>query len=118
MRLQPLTRFTTWPSKDPTRNAAFLWRTDIDTLASQVQIGPSSSFPDGAQIIDGYTFRFGGGLPNEGPFRMHEVKVCGSLEPGTAYSYRVGGAGAWSEVYNFDTPAASIDTLRVGMVGD
>ena len=50
-----------WPSRSPSNSAAFMWRTDTDTLASQVKIGTSDGFPNNATIIDGYSFLFGGG---------------------------------------------------------
>ena len=36
-----------------------------------------------------------GGEVGSGPYRVHEVRLCGTLTPGTTYSYRVGGEGAW-----------------------
>lgn len=109
-----------WPSRDPSRNAAFLWRTDLETLASQVQIGPADGFPDSATTVDGYTFLYGGLEADTGDFRMHEVRMCGTLEPGTTYSYRVGGEGAWSDTFTFTTPGApgTFDTYRVAIAGD
>jgi 3',5'-cyclic AMP phosphodiesterase CpdA len=109
-----------WPSRDPSRNAAFLWRTDTDTLASQVQIGPADGFPDNATTIDGYTFLFGGVDVDTGDYRIHEVRICGDLEPETTYSYRVGGEGHWSKTYTITTPGApgSFDTFRVAISGD
>ncbi|MBM76574.1 MAG: hypothetical protein CMK59_14295 [Proteobacteria bacterium] len=109
-----------WPSKDLSRSASFLWRTDVDTLASQVQIGEEDSFPENAQTIDGYSFLFGGGEIGEGFFRMHETRFCNGLTPDTAYSYRVGTQGAWSETFTFRTPKAPDDQVefRIGLAGD
>lgn len=109
-----------WPAKDPSRSAGFLWRTDLDTLASQVQVGPADGFPDNALTFDGGSYLFGTGEIGEGAYRAHEVRVCGLLEPDTAYSYRVGGEGHWSDTFTFSTPGApnSFDTFRVGIVGD
>ncbi len=109
-----------WPARDPSKSAGFLWRTDLDTLASQLQIGPASGFPDNATTHDGGSFLFGTGTVGEGAYRAHEVRVCGQLEPDTVYSYRVGGEGHWSSTFGFSTPAApnSFDTFRVGIAGD
>lgn len=109
-----------WPSRDPSRNAAFLWRTDTDTLASQVRFGVADGFPDNAVTVDGYTFLFGGLDANTGDHRIHEVRLCGDLEPDTEYSYQVGGAESWSQTYTFRTPPApgTFDTFRVAISGD
>lgn len=106
-----------WPNSDPSTSAALLWRTDVDTLASVVEI-----WKDGEQAtrVEGYTFRFGGTGNNEGLFRVHEVRLCNRLEPGTTYQYRVGGDKAWSQTYSLTTPGpkGSFDTFRVAMAGD
>jgi hypothetical protein len=109
-----------WPSRDPSRNAALLWRSDLDTLASQVEWGPAEGFPTGAQRTDGVSWLFGGAALGEGPYRQHEVRLCGVLQPDTAYSYRVGGEGGWSETYTFRTPPApgTKANFRVAMSGD
>lgn len=110
-----------WPARDPSRSGSFLWRTDTDTLASQIKWGPADGFPDNATTTDGYTFLFGGGSEiGDGAFRMHEVRLCGQLEPDTTYSYQVGGEGHWSNTYSFTTPGApgSFDSFRVAISGD
>ena len=109
-----------WPDEDPSTSAAFLWSTDTDTLASLLEIGPADTFPEGARQVEGYTFLFGGSAINTGDNRIHEVRVCGTLTPGTTYSYRVGGEGAWSDTYTFTTPGApgTFDTFRIAIAGD
>jgi len=109
-----------WPSREVATSASFLWRTDTDTLGSQVKIGPAESFPDGAQLIDGYSFLFGGGVIGEGPFRIHETRICGGLDPNTAYQYQVGTEGAWSTPITFRTPKKpdELHEYRIGMAGD
>lgn len=109
-----------FPSRDPSTSVSMLWRTDVDTLASVVEIGPAEGFPAGATTVEGYTFLFGGGEVGEGSYRVHEVRLCGSLTPATTYSYRVGGEGHWSQTYSFTTPGApgSFDTFRVAFAGD
>ena len=109
-----------WPSRDPSTSVSMLWRTDVDTLASVVEIGPADTFPEGATAVEGYTFLFGGGEVGEGAYRVHEVRLCGAVQPGTTYSYRVGGEGHWSPTYTFSTPGApgSFDTFRVAIAGD
>lgn len=108
-----------WPSRDPSRSASFVWRTDLDTRASRVQwgIGDGLAADALAEGAEGYTFTYAG---TDGDVRIHEVRLCGRLEPSTAYSYRVGGEGAWSPIHSFTTPGApgSFDTFKVALAGD
>lgn len=119
---EPAPRYTRyqWPDTDPSRSAAFLWNTDVDTMASLIQIGEADGFPDNAEQVEGYSFLFGGGEVGEGPYRVHEVRLCGTMTPNTTYSYRVGGEGAWSETFTFTTPGepGSFDTFTVAIAGD
>jgi hypothetical protein len=106
-----------WPSYDPSKSAAFLWSTDVDTLASSIEYGVGDALD---RTFEGASFRFGGGEDGEGDHRVHEVRLCGLLEPGTTYSYRVGGPEAWSQTYQFTTPQApgTFDAFRVAISGD
>lgn len=106
-----------WPSSDPSRSISFLWRTDVDTLATVVEYGADGALD---QRVEGASFLYGGIDSGEGPQRMHEIKLCGSLEPGTTYTYRVGGDGHWSPEYTFTTPEppGSFDTFTIGVIGD
>lgn len=107
----------TWPSHDPSTSIAFLWRTDLPTLASQVVLTPEGGAP---VTLSGASFTFGGNADEYGLYRMHEVKVCAGLEPDTAYTYRVGGEGHWSAEHTFRTPPApgTSDHVRVAILGD
>lgn len=109
-----------WPSRDPSTSAAFLWRTDTETLSSLVEYGPAEGFPDNAVRVEGYTFLYAGAEVNSGPYRIHEAHLCGVLEPGTTYAYRVGGDGHWSDTFEFTTPGSpgSFDSFRVAIAGD
>lgn len=106
-----------WPSSDPSTSVSILWRTDVDTLASLVEYGVGDEL---TERVPAASFRYGGAIGVPGPYRMHELRLCDGLEPGTTYSYRVGGDGAWSDVYSFTTPPApgAFDTFRLAMVGD
>jgi len=108
------------PTRDPSTSISMIWRTDADTLASIVEFGPADAWPSQTVRVEGYTFGFGGGELGTGPYRVHEVRLCDRLEPGTAYTYRVGGDGGWSAPFTFTTPGApgSFDTFRVAMAGD
>lgn len=106
-----------WPGSDPSQSASFLWRTDLDTLATVVELGT-----DGALDlrVQGASFRFGATATQVGAYRIHEVKICSGLQPGTTYTYRVGSDGHWSPTHTFTTPGApgTFDTFRVGIAGD
>jgi hypothetical protein len=105
-----------WPSSDPSTSASFVWRTDTDTLASIIEYGVDGAMD---QRLEGASFCFGGS-GDDCPARIHEVKICSTLEPDTVYSYRVGGDGHFSDTYSFTTPPApgSFDTFRVAFAGD
>lgn len=106
-----------WPSSDPSTSISFLWRTDVDTLASLVEYGKDGAF---TERVEAASYRFGGALGVPGNYRIHELKLCAGLEPATTYSYRVGGDAAWSPTYTFTTPPApgTFHTFRLAMVGD
>jgi hypothetical protein len=101
------------PSADPTTSMAWVWATDVDTLATVIELrtqgGPT-------ERLAGASFRYGGATGTD--HRVHEVKACGTLTPGTAYEYRVGGDGAWSPWHRFSTPRADATSVRVGIAGD
>lgn len=103
-----------WPSSDPSRSAGLLWRTDLESLASVVEFGVSADALD--QRVEGWSFTYG----TSDEARMHEVRLCGLLQPETTYHYRVGGDASWSPVYSFTTPPApgSTDSLRIALAGD
>lgn len=107
-----------WPSRDAGRSVSMLWATDVDTLASAVEIRPAEGGE--TRRFQGYSFLYGSGVVGEGPYRAHEVRLCGALEPGTTYTYRVGEEGAWSPEYSFTTaPEAGQGLpLRVAISGD
>lgn len=98
---------------DPSSSAAFVWRTDADTLATQLQIGQDGAL---GHTLEGASFLLAGDAANG---RIHEARVCGLL-PGATWHYRVGGEGAWSSTYSFTTaPAPGGDVPIVfGVAGD
>lgn len=102
------------PASDPTTSVALVWRTDVDTLASEVELGPA----DGGAVTThrGASFAYGG--TSGADARVHELKLCRSLTPGTRYRYRVGGAGGWSDWHEFSTPRADARSLRLAIAGD
>lgn len=106
-----------WPSADPSTSAGFSWRTDVDTMATVLAWGVGG---DLTERTEGASFLLAQDSDGQGGFRLHEVRLCGDLEPGTTYSYRVGGEGAWSPTWRFSTPAApgTFDSVRVAFAGD
>lgn len=104
-----------WPSNDPSTSIAMLWRTDPTTLASALEL----TDPDGNTVVhEGASWRYGAQTPGE--YRIHEVRLCSGLAPGTTYRYRVGGDGHWSPEYTFTTPLppGTFDTYRIAVLGD
>lgn len=109
-----------FPGQDTSRSVAMLWTTDTGTLASQLQYGVGADLAEGdlTETVDGVSFTFGGS--DDDSYRQHEVKLCGMVEPGETYSYRVGGEGHWSDIYTFTVPMApgSFDTFTAVISGD
>lgn len=108
-----------WPGRDPSTSVGILWRTDPDTLASKAEITPVGG--GDTLTVEGASFLFGDSYEaGTGDYRMHEIRLCSGLEPGTTYTYRVGGEGHWSPEYQFTTPGApgTFDAFRVVVLGD
>lgn len=105
-----------WPTSRPDLSAGFLWRTDVDTLATVAEFWVDGEEPT---RVEGATFVFGDTDTFDG-YRMHEVRLCGMLAPNTTYNYRVGGDSAWSDTYTFTTPEppGTFDTVTVAIAGD
>ncbi|MCB9666380.1 MAG: metallophosphoesterase [Alphaproteobacteria bacterium] len=115
-----------FPDVDTSRSVSLVWSTDTGTLASQVQLARGADLAPsdfGAEhTYEGISYLYGGS--DDDAYRTHEFKTLGTLEPGTTYSYRVGGEGDgashWSPIHSFTTPQApgSSGALRVVFVGD
>ena len=113
-----------WPGRDTSNSVSFTWSTDTGTLASLVQFGEGTkdayagADPEFDYEGQGVSFAYGGSSGEQ--FRVHELKLCGRLSPGTTYSYRVGGEGHWSEVFEFTTPGepGSFDSFTMVIAGD
>ncbi len=85
------------------------WRTDLDTLASNVVYGSDRAMVEsadgagtGVTLQAGHTMRYAPRGTAGAATRVHETHVCG-LTAGTRYFYKVGGPGHWSEVYEVST---------------
>jgi hypothetical protein len=100
------------------------WQTDEETKVSTILYGTDegavgSADASTADVMEqnGHQVLFIDLL--EGRNRIHEVHVCG-LDPATTYYYKVGGPGAWSEVFDVATapmPGAT-DSFRFAVTGD
>ena len=102
---------------DPSKMAAFVWETDVNTKASKVRMGPS---PDAlTEVYTGFSYA----LPGSVPVRIHQVHVCNG-KPGETWYYQVGGGPeggeVWGPVQSFTfTPAGgSNETVTIGVSGD
>lgn len=114
-----------WPDRDTSNSISVVWLTDGEgseerTHAALMQYGVGE-IDDPAELTEtkrGVSFAFGG--PGNVLFQGHEVKMCGSLEPDTVYSYRVGGEGHWSPIHTFRTPPTpgTFDTYSVVFASD
>ncbi len=104
-----------WPSWDPSTSISFVWRTDVDTLESEVSWG-TSGFD---HVAEGKSYVIGATLAPPGT-RIHEVRLCGQLSPSTQYQYRVGGPDAWSAPHTFTSapPPGSTAGFRFAFLGD
>jgi hypothetical protein len=78
------------------------WYTATDT-AQQIQLAPTAELTDGAFPAGAATFAALGtaNIATSGGFNRHAT-ITGLSEK-TAYSYRVGATGAWSDTYAFKT---------------
>ncbi len=106
-----------------TTTFAVNWRTSAnDTLASQVLYGTDQAAVTAAEgpgagvsAQSGYSVAY----ERDESARVHEVHVCG-LTASTRYFYKVGGAGAWSAVFDVSTSPAigTSEVWRFALTGD
>lgn len=102
---------------DPSKMAAFVWDTDVDTKASKVRLGTSPSSL--TQVHTGFSYA----LPGSVPTRVHQVHVCNGT-PGATWYYQVGGGTEGSEVwgpvqsFTFAPASDSKDAVVIGVSGD
>ncbi len=99
------------------------WRTpDEDkTKATVVRYAKGANLPASALTETGVGVTFGYKATGTQIYQVHQGHMCG-LEPGTEYSYQVGGGGMFSPVYTFRTApdiVANPDAeVVIGNVGD
>jgi hypothetical protein len=101
---------------DPKTTAVFTWESSGQNKTAQVKIA-STIYKGIVWQTPPPTVGIG---TNEPAANMHEVHVCG-LQPGTTYSYQVGGgasgADVWSAPQMFTTLPAS-GKITIGVSGD
>ena len=97
------TRVILTPTETPSTSQSFSWLAgDMTHTSGQVQIKQGA---DGeVRTVDAYSAGVTGGNPNQ-----HFSTTVDGLSPATAYSYRVGLEGSWSDWFDFRTedPAAT-----------
>ncbi|WP_436527476.1 fibronectin type III domain-containing protein [Actinoplanes sp. HUAS TT8] len=78
------------------------WYSSVDT-AQQVQVAPTASLVNGEFPATAVTFAATGAanIATSGGYNRHAT--ISGLQENTAYSYRVGAEGAWSNAYQFKT---------------
>ena len=99
------------------------WRTpdENSTKVTQIRYAKGTNLPAAQLTQTGIGVTFGYRATGTTIYQIHQGHMCG-LEPGTDYSYQVGGGGVFSPVYTFRTaPDVAIqpDVESVlGNVGD
>ncbi len=100
------------------------WQTGVDTTVSHLLFGADAAEVEAADggsatVMDvlGHHVLFRDVTATD--YRIHEAHVCG-LDPSTSYSYKVGGPGAWSDVYTLSTAPTpgSAEPFRFAVAGD
>ncbi|WP_448578203.1 fibronectin type III domain-containing protein [Thermaurantiacus sp.] len=105
------------PGADPSREMAVSWRTDAAQTIAEAEIAPLRPAPNfglGARAVRGESVETSS---ENGAAVWHRARFSG-LSPGTAYAYRVKGAGGWSEWQQFRTAAEGPEPFRFIYLGD
>jgi len=100
---------------DPTTSAVFTWETSAAVGAAEVRIG-ATTYTGHVWTTPAPTIGLGTGEP---PAYMHEVDVCG-LQPGTTYTYTVGGGASGADVWSAPQTFTTVPTGKItfGVSGD
>lgn len=106
----------TWVN-DPDRTQTITWRTDVTTLAGQVQYIETAEAKSWPRNVRTVTAKVEGLVTNLGNMNIHSATLTG-LRPGTRYLYRVGGDAGWSEARTFTTAAAQMSDFKFLVFGD
>jgi hypothetical protein len=102
------------------------WRSDTDTEATQLLYATSEAAVTAAdgpggdvKQVTGHHLLYASLVDGNNETRAHEVHVCG-LQPATTYHYKVGGPGAWSDVFDVTTGPVpgSTESFKFAVLGD
>ncbi|MFD5214154.1 fibronectin type III domain-containing protein [Microbacterium sp. NPDC058345] len=108
----PPSRVILTPTATPETSQSFSWLAgDASHTSGQVQIAPASGGE--ARIVDAYS----AGLVN-GTLNQHFSATVDGLSPATAYRYRVGLEGSWSEWHEFRTADPDATDFQFVYYGD
>ncbi|PKI91428.1 metallophosphoesterase [Actinomycetales bacterium SN12] len=108
----PPSRVILTPTETPETSQAFSWQAgDASHATGQVQIAPVAG--GAVRTVDGYS----AGVVNGNPLRHFSATVDG-LTRATAYRYRVGLEGSWSEWREFTTADPQASDFQFVYYGD
>lgn len=103
------------PAANPATGQLITWRTDVTTLSGSVEYRPAAGGAvSTVAATPGLPVLFGGWAYTS----IHHTARLTGLTPGTAYSYRVGTAGHWSEWFTFETATADRSPWEMIYFGD
>lgn len=108
----PPTRIILTPTETPTTSQSFSWLAgDVTHASGQVQLRTAAG--SDIRTVDAYS----AGTVNGNP-KQHFSATADALSPGTAYDYRVGLEGAWSEWHEFTTADPNDTDFQFVYYGD
>ncbi|WP_353112534.1 fibronectin type III domain-containing protein [Microbacterium sp.] len=108
----PPTRVILTPTEKPETSQAFSWLAgDASHNSGQVQIAPAAG--GDTRTIDAYSAGVVNGNPNQ-----HFSATVDGLTPATAYKYRVGLEGSWSDWFEFRTADPKATDFQFIYYGD
>lgn len=110
-------RIVLTPGADPAREAGIAWRTDSRQMTAQVELARAIDGPSVAHFARPMAGTSSPIRTENGDAMYHQVRL-GSLEPDSAYLYRLKGADGWSEWHQFRTASATFRPFTFLYFGD
>ncbi|MCK3769320.1 metallophosphoesterase family protein [Microbacterium aerolatum] len=108
----PPTRVVLTPTETPSTSQSFSWLAgDISHMSGQVQIRPAAG--GDTRTVDAYSAGVVGSNSHH-----HFSATVAELTPATAYSYRVGLEGSWSDWFDFRTEDPDASEFQFVYYGD
>lgn len=105
------------PTDNPAQSQTVNWRTNSGEPLAQAEIARAESGPGfvgRATTVSGSTLK----LTSENGLALQHSVTFTDLQPDTLYTYRVKGAGSWSEWLQFRTAAAEFAPFSLIYFGD